>query len=84
MSRNSKETLSRPLTVKSVKHSSKSQNMRCDHQTKNRHNGMSVAYEEMKAALADVVKKARDKGFTVGDTTWSRTPPNAAGMDSKI
>eukprot|EP00971_Amphidinium_carterae_P118526 2348114-Amphidinium_carterae.2 len=36
---------------------------------------MCVELEDVRAALADVIKEARNKAFSVGDTAWSRTPP---------
>eukprot|EP00971_Amphidinium_carterae_P214218 4251291-Amphidinium_carterae.2 len=41
-----------------------------------RHQEMCVELEDVKAALADVIKESRNKGFSVTETAWSRTPPS--------
>eukprot|EP00971_Amphidinium_carterae_P127182 2520368-Amphidinium_carterae.1 len=40
-----------------------------------RHQDMIAEVENLKAALADVVKESRNKGVSLSGNAWSRTPP---------
>eukprot|EP00971_Amphidinium_carterae_P007788 154327-Amphidinium_carterae.1 len=36
---------------------------------------MCVELENLKAALSDVIKKSRNKGVSMSENAWTRTPP---------